>query len=104
MSIRPQQMEMFTASQAAERLGENDRLLDMILDRRNMFSALKQVRANKGAPAIDKISVKQRLPKAVLAQDQGGFAQWILQTLAGKAQRNRHAGRWDSFARYPDRP
>ena len=59
MSIRPQQMEMFTASQAAERLGENDRLLDMILDRRNMFSALKQVRANKGAPAIDKISVKQ---------------------------------------------
>ena len=59
MSIRPQQMEMFTASQAAERLGENDRLLDMILDRRNMFSALKQVRANKGAPGIDKISVKQ---------------------------------------------
>jgi RNA-directed DNA polymerase len=59
MSIRPQQMEMFTASQTAERLGENDRLLEMILERRNMFSALNQVRANKGAPGIDKISVKQ---------------------------------------------
>ncbi len=59
MSIRPQQMEMFTASQTAERLGANDRLMDMILERRNMFRALKQVRANKGAPGIDKISVEQ---------------------------------------------
>jgi RNA-directed DNA polymerase len=59
MSIRPQQMEMFIASQTAERLGANVRLLEIILERRNMFSALKQVRANKGAPGIDKISVDQ---------------------------------------------
>ncbi|MFZ1986341.1 MAG: reverse transcriptase domain-containing protein [Desulfatitalea sp.] len=59
MSIRPRQMEMFVASQTAERLGANDRLLEMILERRNMFRALNQVRANKGAPGIDKMSVKK---------------------------------------------
>lgn len=59
MSIRPQQMEMFIASQTAERLGANARLMEMILERRNMCRALKQIRANKGAPGIDKINVKQ---------------------------------------------
>lgn len=58
MSIRPRQMEMFIASQTAERQGANIRLLEKILERRNMFRALKQVRANKGAPGIDKITVK----------------------------------------------
>lgn len=57
MSIRPRQVEMFVASQTAEPLGESDRLLEMILERRNMFRALNQVRANKGAPGIDKMSV-----------------------------------------------
>ncbi len=59
MSIRPQQVEMFVASQAAERLGASDRLLEMILERRNMFNALQKVCANKGAPGIDKMSVDQ---------------------------------------------
>ena len=59
MGIRPQQMEMFIASQAAESLGASVRLLELILDRRNMFRALKQVRANKGAPGIDKINVDE---------------------------------------------
>ena len=59
MSIRPRQMEVFVASQTAERLGANDRLLEMILERRNMFRALNQVCANKGAPGIDKMSIKQ---------------------------------------------
>lgn len=59
MSIRPRQVEMFVASQTAERLGASDRLLEMILERRNMFRALNQVRANKGAPGIDKMSVEK---------------------------------------------
>lgn len=59
MSIRPRQMEMFVASQTAERLGANDRLLEMILERRNMFRALNQVRANKGSPGIDRMSVEK---------------------------------------------
>jgi RNA-directed DNA polymerase len=59
MSIRPRQLEMFIASQTAERLGANVRLMEMILEGRNMFSALKQVRANKGAAGIDQMSVDQ---------------------------------------------
>jgi len=40
MNIAPQQMEMFVASQIAENLGGSDRLMEMILERRNMFRAL----------------------------------------------------------------
>jgi len=59
MNRRPQQVEMFVASQIAERLGDKDRLLEMILERRNMFRALEQVRANKGAPGVDGINVSK---------------------------------------------
>jgi len=59
MSIRPRQMEMFVASQTAEPLGASDRLLEMILERRNMFRALNQVCANKGAPGIDKMPINK---------------------------------------------
>jgi RNA-directed DNA polymerase len=59
MSIRPRQVEMFVASQTAEPLGADVRLLEIILERRNMFSALERVRANKGAPGIDKMNVEK---------------------------------------------
>jgi RNA-directed DNA polymerase len=68
---------MFVASQTAEPLGASDRLLEMILERRNMFRTLNQVCANKGAPGIDKMTVKKirGVPQTALAQDQGGLAQ-----------------------------
>jgi RNA-directed DNA polymerase len=59
MSIRPRQVEMFVASQTAIRLGASDRLLEMILERRNMFRALNQVCANMGAPGIDKMPINK---------------------------------------------
>jgi len=59
MNIMPQQVEMFVASQIAESLGGNPRLMEMILERRNMFSALKRVRSNKGAPGVDGMTVNQ---------------------------------------------
>ncbi len=37
MSIKPQQMEIFAASQIAESLGRRDRLMEMILERNNKF-------------------------------------------------------------------
>ncbi len=59
MSIKPQQLEMFVASHVAESLGESSRLMEMILERRNMFRAIKRVRANKGAPGADGMNVNQ---------------------------------------------
>lgn len=59
MNIVPQQMEMFVASQITESLGESSRLMEMILERRNMFEAIKRVRANDGAPGIDGMTVKK---------------------------------------------
>lgn len=53
MNRAPQQMEMFVASQFAERLGESDRLMEMIFERNNIIRAWKRVRANKGACGVD---------------------------------------------------
>ena len=53
MNIKPQQMEMFVASRLAERLGGNGRLLERIVERRNMLGAMNRVMANKGAPGVD---------------------------------------------------
>ena len=59
MDILPQQMEMFTASHVTESPTERYRLMEFILERGNMFRALKRVRSNKGAPGIDKMTVNQ---------------------------------------------
>ena len=59
MNIVPQQLEMFVASQFAESLGGSLRLMERIIERRNMYRALSRVRANKGAPGVDDITVNQ---------------------------------------------
>jgi RNA-directed DNA polymerase len=59
MSIPPQQMEMFVASRLAERLGGSERLLERIVERRNMLRAMNRVIANKGAPGIDGMTTSQ---------------------------------------------
>ncbi len=59
MDIKPQQMEMFVASQITERLAGSLRLMEIILERGNMFSALDRVIENKGAPGIDGMNVNQ---------------------------------------------
>lgn len=59
MDIKPQQMEMFVASQFSERLGGSDRLMERILERNNIIRAWQRVRANKGAPGIDGMTTDQ---------------------------------------------
>ena len=59
MNRTPQQMELFPASQIAESLGNNDRLMEMILERNNIIRAWKQVCANKGAPGVDGMKTSQ---------------------------------------------
>jgi group II intron reverse transcriptase/maturase len=55
----PQPMELFAASQAAERLGRSDRLMDTILERENLIRAWKRVCDNKGAPGVDGMKTDQ---------------------------------------------
>ena len=59
MDIKPQQMEMFVASQLSERLGGSDRLMERILEHNNIIRAWQRVRANKGAPGVDGMTVNQ---------------------------------------------
>ncbi len=59
MNGMPQPLELFAVSQSAESLTESDRLMEIILERGNMFNALERVRANKGAPGVDGMTVTQ---------------------------------------------
>lgn len=59
MSRKPQPMELFAASQAAERLGRSDRLMEVILERENLIRAWKRVCDNRGAPGVDGMEIDQ---------------------------------------------
>lgn len=59
MDIKPQQMEMFVASQIAGRLEGSDRLLEMMLERHNIIQAWKRVRSNNGGPGVDGMRADQ---------------------------------------------
>ena len=52
-------MELFAASQVAERLGRSDRLMDVILERENLIRAWKRVCDNKGGPGVDGMEIDQ---------------------------------------------
>jgi RNA-directed DNA polymerase len=59
MVIMQQPPEMTVAYLFTEHLAGGPRLMEMILERGNMFKALKRVRGNKGAPGIDNMTVDQ---------------------------------------------
>jgi RNA-directed DNA polymerase len=59
MVIMQQPPEITVASLFTEHLADSARLMEMILERGNMFKALKRVRGNKGAPGIDSMTVDQ---------------------------------------------
>ena len=51
--------EMYIASHLSESPTGKIHLLESILERENIRIALQRVKSNKGAPGIDKMSVKQ---------------------------------------------
>lgn len=55
----PQPLELFAASQSAERLGRSDRLMEMILERGNLIRAWRRVCGNRGAPGVDGMKTDQ---------------------------------------------
>jgi len=59
MVIMQQSSEITVAFVITEHPAEGSRLMETILERGNMFKALKRVRDNKGAPGIDNMTVDQ---------------------------------------------
>ncbi len=59
MVIMQQPPEITVAYLFTEHLAKGPRLMEMILERGNMFKALARVRGNKGAPGVDKMTVDQ---------------------------------------------
>ena len=59
MVIMQQPPEMTVAYLFTEHLAGGPRLMEMTLERGNMFTAIKRVRGNKGAPGIDNMTVDQ---------------------------------------------
>jgi RNA-directed DNA polymerase len=57
----PRGAESMTAKGVTESLPDNDRLMEAICERENLKQALKRVKANKGAPGVDGMTV-QALP------------------------------------------
>ena len=59
MVIMQQPPEITVAYLFTEHLAGGPRLMEMVLERGNMFKALARVRGNKGAPGIDNMTVDQ---------------------------------------------
>jgi RNA-directed DNA polymerase len=59
MVIMQQLPEITVASLITEHPTDGSRLMEIILERGNMFKALKRVRDNKGAPGIDNMTIDQ---------------------------------------------
>jgi len=59
MVIMQQLPEITVASLTTEHPTDGSRLMEIILERGNMFKALKRVRDNKGVPGIDNMTVDQ---------------------------------------------
>jgi len=53
--------ESLTAKRPAESLAETERLMEEVVERENLLEALKRVKANKGSPGVDGMTV-QGLP------------------------------------------
>ena len=52
-------VEVATAGLGDERSGTSDGLMELAVDRRNCLAALKRVKANKGSPGIDGMTVAE---------------------------------------------
>ena len=92
--------ETLMAKHRTESLAETERLMEEVCELENCKQALKRVKANKGSPGVDGMTVDE-LPEYLkqheLARDRGAATKRNLSTAAGKAGGNPEAGwQWNA--------
>ena len=87
-----------------ENPASTNRLMEEVCERENLKAALQRVKANKGSPGVDGMTVDrhQGVPEAALASHPGTTVEWDLRAETGEAGGNRQAGRRGAKAWYPD--
>jgi len=92
------------AMNGTENPASTNRLMDEVCERENLKAALQRVKANKGSPGVDGMTVIgiKRLPETALASHPGTTVEWDLRAETGEAGRNRQAGRRGAKAWYPN--
>ena len=81
-----------------------NRLMEEVCERENLKEALRRVKANKGSPGVDGMTVDDLtgLPETALASHPRTAAERDLRAAAGEAGGNPEAGRRGAKARHPD--
>jgi hypothetical protein len=90
-----QRTETLVAKRKSESLAGTERLMEEVCELENCKQALQRVKANKGSPGADGMSVDELLgvPAATRVEDRGTAAKRDLATAAGKTGGNPEAGR-----------
>ena len=72
--------ESFRATSGTENPASTNRLMEAVCERENLKGALRQVRANKGNPGVDGMTVDELpgIPGTALASDPGRTVEWDL--------------------------
>src|SRR5262245_21637627 len=82
------------AKRKTESLAGTERLMEEVCELENCKQALQRVKANKGSPGVDGMTVDELsgLPEAARARNRGTTTKWDLSTATGEAGRNPQAG------------
>ena len=96
--------EPLAAKREPESPATIEQLMEEVCERENLKKALKRVKANKGSPGVDGMTVERTagLPERALADHPGTAAERDLQAAAGEAGGDSQAGRRGAQAWHPD--
>jgi hypothetical protein len=96
--------ESLRTMSAPESPATTERTMEKIVERENLKEALRRVKANKGAPGVDGMTVNQLddHPETALASHPGTTAKRNIQTKSGEAGRDTEAGWRSAQVGHPD--
>ena len=84
---------------------EGEQLMEKVVDRNNLLTALRNVKRNGGSPGIDGMTVEE-LPeylKKEMVEDPSAIGERDICTASSQTGGNTQTRRWDTTAGYPHR-